>query len=581
MASVVHADEKPALTPGNYIVYYAFSSTAPEQAFGLIKVEKKGGKLTGELLDKPAGLPADFESFTVDGRLVEVVFDLGGRKLSFEGFVDAKNPKLANGSFGDDKLLSRGKIVSTEHEKLEKEDLVVKIEAPADYAKAAKLASAVAQLKAQAQRAKSAESKEKLKEKLAEVEKDQAEQAPAIYKAILEKNADSPVVVDAVLGLMRMGEKAGKPADAVAWLKAAETFAEPLGTRFYADVLMKSGEAMKEQKGFETTAINTLEKTLKLLGAKATTAQQVRVLKAIHTAQEKAGKADAAKQTEARLAKLEDQLDKDYLAKVPPFKPRAFEGRKGKSERVAVFELFTGAQCPPCVASDVAFDALLKSYPATELVLLQYHMHIPGPDPLTNPSTIARWDYYKEKFPQAMRGTPSTVFNGKPSNGGGGGMGQAKAMFDNYTATINPLLEEETTIKITGSAALKGEKISIKVDVDGVPEPGENVKLRVILVEDTVKHVGGNGLRFHHQIVRSFPGGIEGTAFTDKKLAKTVDVDLAEVRKGLKKYLDEYDEDDPFENLEKLLDLKKLRIVVLVQDDTSRAILQAFQMDVK
>ena len=48
-------------------------------------------------------------------------------------------------------------------------------------------------------------------------------------------------------------------------------------------------------------------------------------------------------------------------------------------------ELFTGAECPPCVAADLAFDALGKTYKPTDVVLLEYHLHIPGPDALTNP----------------------------------------------------------------------------------------------------------------------------------------------------------------------------------------------------
>ena len=52
-------------------------------------------------------------------------------------------------------------------------------------------------------------------------------------------------------------------------------------------------------------------------------------------------------------------------------------------------ELFTGAQCPPCVAADVAFDVLEKTYKPADLVLIQYHLHIPGPDPLTNAASEA------------------------------------------------------------------------------------------------------------------------------------------------------------------------------------------------
>ena len=58
---------------------------------------------------------------------------------------------------------------------------------------------------------------------------------------------------------------------------------------------------------------------------------------------------------------------------------------------MALVELFTGAQCPPCVAADIAFDAeAVKSYKAADVVLLQYHLHIPGPDPLTNADSEKR-----------------------------------------------------------------------------------------------------------------------------------------------------------------------------------------------
>ena len=61
----------------------------------------------------------------------------------------------------------------------------------------------------------------------------------------------------------------------------------------------------------------------------------------------KSDKKDEAKEIDLRL-------DKSRVV-APPF-----PGRKGKSDRVALVELFTGAQCPPCVTADVAFDALRK-----------------------------------------------------------------------------------------------------------------------------------------------------------------------------------------------------------------------------
>ena len=62
-------------------------------------------------------------------------------------------------------------------------------------------------------------------------------------------------------------------------------------------------------------------------------------------------------------------------------------------------ELFTGANCPPCVAADLAFDGLQKAYSDKEVVLLQYHMNIPrGPEALTNADSDARFEYYADNY---------------------------------------------------------------------------------------------------------------------------------------------------------------------------------------
>ena len=90
-------------------------------------------------------------------------------------------------------------------------------------------------------------------------------------------------------------------------------------------------------------------------------------------------------------------------------------------------ELFTGTQCCPCVAADVALGALAQTYEPTELALLQYHMHIPGPDPMTNLDTEARWKHYLGAFAptKTQFGVPTAVFNGKTFRVGGGAMAAA------------------------------------------------------------------------------------------------------------------------------------------------------------
>ena len=75
-------------------------------------------------------------------------------------------------------------------------------------------------------------------------------------------------------------------------------------------------------------------------------------------------------------------------------KPVKYAGREGQGDRVVVVELFTGSECPPCLAADLAFDALEQTYTPKDVVLLEYHLHIPRPDPLTNTDSVERQEYY-------------------------------------------------------------------------------------------------------------------------------------------------------------------------------------------
>jgi hypothetical protein len=115
-----------------------------------------------------------------------------------------------------------------------------------------------------------------------------------------------------------------------------------------------------------------------------------------------------------------------------------------------------------------------------------------------------------------------------------------------------------------------------------VKEPGENVRLHVLLVEESIKYVGGNGLRFHHQVVRALPGGAAGTEVKAEAMKKDVTIDLAGLKTDLTKYLDGYAADTrPFPQAERPMDFKHLKVIVLVQNHETREILNAVQMDVK
>ena len=85
-----------------------------------------------------------------------------------------------------------------------------------------------------------------------------------------------------------------------------------------------------------------------------------------------------------------------------------------KNGRVVVLELFNvGAQVPLSAGPETAFDALLKTYPSGDVVLLQYHPQFSlGIDPLSSPDGDARWNYYRRLFAGKIKSSlgPTAIF---------------------------------------------------------------------------------------------------------------------------------------------------------------------------
>ena len=239
-------------------------------------------------------------------------------------------------------------------------------------------------------------------------------------------------------------------------------------------------------------------------------------------------------------------------------------------------ELFTGAQCPPCVAADVAFDVLGKTYKPSELVLIQYHLHIPGPDPMTNAATEAR--------AEALQCQQHAVHLLQRQSQGAAAAARwraAEKKYEAYRAIIDPLLEEPAACKIKATARQVGDKIQIQTDVADLDKPGKDAKLHVLLVEETIRFVGSNKLRFHHQVVRAMPGGAAGVAVMNPAQSVNQEVDLGNLRKQLVGYLDHYEETmRTFPQVSRPLDFHGLRVIAFLQDDSTNEILQAVQVDV-
>jgi len=407
--------------------------------------------------------------------------------------------------------------------------------------------------------------------------KDAKEKVKKLEELIHEE--PGPLAQQAYVFLLQSAEAGGLSEDQVrahaeAWLAGAK----PYGAEWTIQCRIGALQGLQGKKVYATLALDLAQQAKKSLAKDATLDQQASVAQALAGAAKLAGKDDLAAKAEAELAVLDGKLDEEYHAKVPPFKPEHYAGRKDPEQnRVVMFELFTGAQCPPCVAADVAFDALLSTYKPTELVTLQYHLHIPGPDPLTNPDSVARSQYY------SVGGTPSTYFNGVTAAGGGGGMPQSEGKYRQFRQEIDKQLAGAKSAKIELQVTRSGDKILVKATAqvegrdDAKDDDESKLHLRVALTEEAIRYVGGNQLRFHHHVVRGFPGGVEGKALTAGEGNVELTIDLDEVRDGLGKYLDDFAKGSGFPASLPKLDFKGLAVVAFVQDDADKRILHAAQ----
>ena len=407
----------------------------------------------------------------------------------------------------------------------------------------------------------------------------------AVNREVLD-TADTPAdffnALFPVIG--KAAEKKLKPEDVRAYADKAAKQAEAYGPRWQRTVAFRLADLLAEQEPFAAIAVEQARQGERLLGRTDDIATQLQTLDTLARVLRKAKRDAEAKDVEGRVAKLEPRDYAEYVKTNPPFKPEEFKGRKGKSERAVLVELFTGAECDPCVAVDLAFDALGRTYKPAEVVLLQYHAHIPGPDPLASKDGVARMDFYNKKDDE--KATPQIMINGKADTSGGGPARGARLKYQTYRETIDELLEKPAPVKLALIAALKGDEVTAKATLSDLAKPGDKVSLRFALAEERVRYVGGNGVRYHHSVVRAMPGGPKGFPLTKASGEQSVTAKLDEVRAANDKALDEFvaelkKQGADFTFSVRPMAMKNLKLVAFVQNDETNEVLQAVQVDLE
>ncbi len=389
----------------------------------------------------------------------------------------------------------------------------------------------------------------------------------------LQDELGAEPTADSVFGeILKNATSAGlKPeevrAKADAWLGTAK----PFGPEYEAEVRGRVVHALSSQRAFAAMALEIAQDAETAMPADAPLETRATVARGLAEAARLTGKTDLAHSAGEKADQLDAELDDYARQNVPPFVPRPSSGRKAAgADRVALVELFTSTQGGGTVAAEAAFDALLKSHGAGEVIALQYHSPMLGSDPLICRESAARKDFYPE-----FEGCPSLFVDGRIVPGLGGPLGLSETRYQAIRAAVEPEIQSKAGASIDLKATLDSDIIHIVATARATePGSGSELRLRLAVVEEEVRYVGNNRLRLHRRVVRAMPGGAAGTPLSEGRGSVDVSLTRAEIRKGIQAYLA-----DPANAGGKLpeptVDLKMFSVVAFVQDEGTKEVLQA------
>ncbi len=247
-----------------------------------------------------------------------------------------------------------------------------------------------------------------------------------------------------------------------------------------------------------------------------------------------------------------------------PFHPEPFRLEEGVWKgKTVLAELFSGSECPPCVAADLGFDGLIEAYGRQHLAVLVYHLPIPRPDPMTNKATRGRALFY------GVNSTPTTFFDGEKKAGGGGQRPLAQDKYKEYVAAIGEHILAAPEVRLKVGARLSGD--SVQVDFSADKElPGADY--HIALVQKEEKYLGSNGLYFHKMVVRDL-------LTLDAATAKggSARFSLMQAEADAEARLDEIEDERAFTFPERhsRIDREDLMVVFFLQNSESKAVYNA------
>jgi hypothetical protein len=229
------------------------------------------------------------------------------------------------------------------------------------------------------------------------------------------------------------------------------------------------------------------------------------------------------------------------------------------------------------VGAGLAFSGAHERYTRQDFIWLNYHVHIPLPDPMVNPPTVARRTFY------GVNSSPSYTFDGEMDGGGGSAEG-AKPLFD---SKIDPKIQARLAVAPEASVKVQatqvGGTVKAKATVSNVASKSAKLRVQIVLAEESVTYSGENGERFHPIVVRGM--AVDGKSAQGFALAPgkggsfEYTFDLAKLVTDAKESLTTFEAKErngEYRFREKKHEIKNgLVAVAFVQDEATKKVLQA------
>ncbi|MBX7105832.1 MAG: hypothetical protein K1X57_17240 [Gemmataceae bacterium] len=553
-----------------------------ELSVAILQIEEVDGKWTSRLVARNTAMgQVIVGNTTLKDGVLTMALTLSDDAVTFEGRVTDSAYTIL-GTLGQGRKFSVANLASTEDERIDREKMKFKRDLPQPLKDFAALDAERAELAKLLLKAFAEDRERLIREQDAHRAK-MAREVPELLNKAITEHPDHPATYFAGLDLLAQAYRSDHPAERIqSWAKSTLQLADRFGPRCRADTLLRLVDALGRCPNSLDLATDLARQADRDLGKSLSAAEQEAVLGVLVHGLTATGKASEAGPFAERLKQLDAKAEADFNARIPKFNVHPFEKRKPKANRIALVEIFCGSQCPSSGVVAVAFQRFAEIYKPSELIALQYHIHVPGPDALACPDGLERWTYYSNAFPNATDVVPASFFNGFPRSKGGGPLTQSRTKLDAYLSNINEVLAEPTALKVALKAKRAGDKVTLNATVDDAGDDLKSIRLRMAIVEEVVRYHGGNGVRVHHRVVRAMPGGPAGITLTKSDSKHTASVDLADLRKKINAGLDEYTRNySPLPSPARPTDFAKLKAVAWVQDDTDHFIWQAVECDIE